>query len=48
MNWIQPQAALSMVSSCWRSVLVLERDKLLSMKLWNRVLSETFRTSGCR
>ena len=47
MKWTQPQAALSMVSSCWSRTLVLGREKLPLRKLWRTSLSETFRISGC-
>lgn len=47
MNWIQPQAALSMVSSCSSRVLMFGSVKFSCIRLSNSSLSEVFSNSGC-
>lgn len=47
MNWIQPQAALSMVSSCCRRAMPLGSEKLSCLRAGGSSSSDRFSASGC-
>lgn len=47
MKFVQPQAALSIVCSCSRRVVVFGRVKFSSSRLFITSLSETFKSSWC-
>jgi hypothetical protein len=47
MNWIQPQAALSIVSSCCRRAVPLGNEKLSWRRAGGSSSSDRFSASGC-